>query len=34
VVHFDGRVEPGHGRLHLFLPPKILRRMAGKKSKA
>lgn len=33
VVHFDGRPEPGHGRLHLFLPPKVLRRIAGKKNK-
>jgi phosphohistidine phosphatase len=33
VVQFDGPLKPGAGRLHLFLPPKILRRMAGGKSR-
>jgi phosphohistidine phosphatase len=32
-VIFDGMIKAGGGRLHLFLSPRVLRRIAGRKSK-
>jgi phosphohistidine phosphatase len=34
AISFDGGVRAGSGRLHWFLPPKILRRLAAKKQTA
>jgi phosphohistidine phosphatase len=31
VIDFVGAVEPGEGRLHGFVPPRALRRLAGRK---
>jgi len=34
AISFEGDVRPGAGRLHWFLPPKLLRRLAAKKQTA
>ena len=33
IIDFVGAIAPGVGRLHAFLPPRVLRRMAHSKSK-